>query len=320
MKSDILLELKKAGDFVSGEKLSSGLGITRSAVWKYINALKEDGCEIISVRNKGYKLIGAPDILNKYEIMNGNTSEVVGKKLILMKSVDSTNEEIKRLALKGEPGGTIVAAENQTAGKGRFGRSWASDGGGLFFSVLLRPDLPPCDIASITLAAGLAVCLAVREYTKTDARIKWPNDVIIGKKKICGILTEMSAQSDCIDHVAVGIGINVNNPCFPDEISEKATSLFKKKKKMINRNEFFGVVIKYLDDILKSFFVSLSVDDIKLFKELCATIGREVTVKRTAGDIHGKAVDITASGELIVEDNGKNIIVNSGEVTVQGIY
>jgi len=320
MKSEILSELKKADGFISGEKLSSMLGITRSAVWKYVNALKEEGCDIISVRNKGYKLVSAPDMLNEYEIMNGNITEVVGKRLVILKSVDSTNEEVKRLASKGEPGGTIVAAEKQTAGKGRFGRSWNSDDGGLFFSVLLRPELPPGDISSITLAAGFAVCLAVREYTKTDARIKWPNDVIIGKKKICGILTEMTAQSDRIDHVAIGIGINVNNSYFPDEISDKATSLFIETGTRINRNEFFGVVIKYLDAILKNFFISLSVDDMKLFKELCATVGREVTVKRVTGDVHGKAVDITPSGELIVYDGYKNIVVNSGEVTVQGIY
>lgn len=320
MKSEILLALKKADDFVSGEKLSSMLGVTRSAVWKYVNALKEDGCDIISVRNKGYKLVSAPDMLNEYEILNGNIYDVAGKKLIVMDSVDSTNEEIKRLASKGEPAGTVVAAEKQTAGKGRFGRSWDSDDGGLFFSLLLRPELPPGDISSITLAAGFAVCLAVREYTKTDARIKWPNDVIIDKKKICGILTEMTAQSDRIDHVSIGIGINVNNPHFPDEISGKATSLFIETGKKINRNEFFGVVIKYLDDILKKFFISLSVDDMNMFKELCVTIGREVTIKRINGDIQGKAVDITAGGELVVYDGNKNIVVNSGEVTVQGIY
>ena len=184
MKSDILLELKKAGDFVSGEKLSSGLGITRSAVWKYINALKEDGCEIISVRNKGYKLIGAPDILNKYEIMNGNTSEVVGKKLILMKSVDSTNEEIKRLALKGEPGGTIVAAENQTAGKGRFGRSWASDGGGLFFSEEngIYQSSPIASTSTELIFKG--------KYTEREGEkvgVKWRGLRLINRK-FCGLM------------------------------------------------------------------------------------------------------------------------------------
>lgn len=321
MKSKILLKLKKADGYISGEQLSAELGVTRSAVWKNINALKADGYQIDSVRNRGYRLLSVPDLLDPDEILKDAKTELIGKKLFILDFVDSTNEEIKRLAAKGEESGAIVAAENQTAGKGRFGRAWASGSGGLYFTILLRPELPPNDISSITLAAGYAVCLAVREYTGLDAMIKWPNDVIVGNKKICGILTEMAAQSDRIDYVAIGIGININHGSFPDEILNKATSLFLETGIKLDRNKFFGVVIEYLDNVLRRFLVSLSTEDIKMFRKMCATIGRNVTVTKNGEVICGVASDITMSGELVVKkDNGEEIIVNSGEVTVQGIY
>lgn len=321
MKSKILLCLKKADGYVSGEQLSSQLGITRSAVWKYINALKNEGCMIDSVRNRGYRLVEMPDLLNEREIMEGLKTEVAGKRLVILDSVDSTNEEIKRMAAKGEPGGTIVAAERQTRGKGRFGRSWDSGSGGLYFTLILRPELPPNDISSITLAAGYAVCLAVREYYDVDARIKWPNDVIVGSRKICGILTEMAAQSDCIDYVAIGIGINLNHESFPPDVSGKASSLRIITGKKTDRNDFFRTLIMSLDRVLSRFLVSLSVDDTLRFREICATIGRRVTVQRGKDSFSGIAEDISPGGELIVKkDNGEMISVNSGEVTVQGIY
>ncbi len=321
VKSKILLQLKKADGYISGEQLSSALGVTRSAVWKNIKALKADGYEIDSVRNRGYRLLSIPDLLNKDEIMNNTKTGLVGKRLVVLDSVDSTNEEIKRLAAKGEESGTIVAAERQTAGKGRFGRVWTSENGGLYFTLLLRPELPPNDISSITLAAGYAVCLAVREYTGLEAMIKWPNDIIIGSKKICGILTEMAAQSDRIDYVAIGIGININHESFPDEIAHKATSLFLETGSKLDRNKFFSIVIECLDRVLEKFLVSLSTEDIKLFKKMCATLDRRVTIRKNGADISGIASDITTSGELIVtKEDGEKITVNSGEVTVQGIY
>ena len=321
VKYKVLSALKSAEGYVSGEQLSNTLGVTRSAVWKAVNALKAEGYVVDSVRNKGYRLLASPDKLDHEEIVKGLQPRVVGKKVILLDTVDSTNQEVKRLARQGEAGGTVVAAEHQTAGKGRFGRSWGSGSGGLFFTLLLRPELPPSDIASITLAAGYAVCLAVRDYTGVDARIKWPNDVIVGSKKICGILTEMAAQSDRIDYVAIGIGINVNDREFPEELRQKATSLRLETGKELDRSRFFGAVLSCLDEVLSRFLVSLSIDDLNSFKSLCATLGRRVTVERSDGQLCGVATDVTAGGELIVTgDDGTRMTVGSGEVTVQGIY
>ena len=322
MKEKIVSLLQGTNGYVSGEKLSEELGITRSAVWKHINSLKEEGYEIDSVRNKGYMLNSVPDQLNEEKIRSRLSVSNIGKKLVTLKTVDSTNEEAKRLAREGAQHGLIVAADRQTSGKGRFSRKWCSGpDGGLYFSVLLKPDLPPSDIASITLSAGYAVCLAVREFTGLDANIKWPNDIILGNKKLCGILTEMAAQSDRIDYVIIGIGINVNNSVFPEEIANKAVSLRIASGHTIDRSEFFACVINKLDRVIGDFLISLSIDDIAHFKSICATMNRTVTIVRSGQEITGTACDVSPTGELIVRlDSGKEITVNSGEVTVQGIY
>ena len=322
MKSRIVSVLKENDGYISGEKLSEELGITRSAVWKHIEGLRQDGYEIESATNKGYRLISAPDLLNADVISHGLSDSLVGNSVVILRTVDSTNEEIKRLARKGAKEGIVAAAEKQTAGRGRFGREWSSENdGGLYFSFLLKPELPPADIASITLAAGYAVCLAIRDYTGLDARIKWPNDIIIGSRKLCGILTEMAAQSDRIDYVIPGIGINVNNRSFPKEIASKATSIYMETGKLTDRSKLLSEVLKKLSEVLTRFFVSLSLDDIEHFRSICATIGREVTVMRSSQSITGTAYGITAEGELIIRTaNGTELTVSSGEVTVQGIY
>lgn len=321
MKDRILTVLRGSSDFVSGEELSRELGVTRSAVWKSIKNLRSEGYIIDSQTNKGYRLSSCPDFLDAREITRGLEVSIAGTEVEVLREVDSTNSEAKRKAAQEAKSGLVIAADKQTAGKGRFGRSWDSGNGGLFFSLLIRPELPPGDIASITLAAGYAVCLAVRELTGLDAMIKWPNDIIIGRHKLCGILTEMSAQSDRLDYVVIGIGINVNVEKFPDELSEKATSLLIETGKRFDRNELLRRVITHLDRVLESFLFSVSLDDARDFKRLCATIGRHVSAQRGAEKLEGEAVDITASGELVVRsEDGREYCINSGEVAVQGIY
>lgn len=321
MKDRVIEILSESDGYVSGEEISRILGVSRTAVWKNINSLREEGYVIDSVTNKGYMLRECPDLLDAEKLRKNLGVDVVGTEIEVLKCVDSTNDEVKRRASDGGANGLIIAAEEQTGGKGRLGRSWSSDSGGLFFSILLRPELPPSDIASITLAAGYAVCLAIRRYTGLDARIKWPNDIVIGNKKAVGILTEMAAQSDMLDFVSIGIGINVNTEAFPEEIKDKATSLFIETGKKTDRNGFFREVIYYLDAVLCSFMVSLYIDDMENFKRLCVTLGKNVSVTRNGTEIRGTATDITATGELVVRDSeGHEYHINSGEVAVQGIY
>lgn len=316
-----VLNLLKEGEYISGEKLSEILGVSRTAVWKAINTLRKEGYEIDSVTKRGYKLMKKPNVINAADIAEGLDLKVIGTEIVTLKTVDSTNEEIKRRAQKNAESGLVVIACNQTAGKGRLGRSWFSSDGGVYFSVLLRPELPPNDISGITLAAGLGVCIAIRKFTGLNAMIKWPNDVIIGNKKVCGILTEMTAQTDMVDFVVVGIGINVLNDSFPEEISNKVTSLKMETEEQINLSQLMREIISVLDRIFTSYLLGISQEDMKLYKSMCATIGREVSLIRGGEKMSGKAIDITADGELVVRlKDGKRITVNSGEVTVQGIY
>ncbi len=321
MKDKILAALKESGDYISGEKLSEKIGVSRTTVWNHIKQLRSEGYIIDSVTNKGYRLTSSPDRLN-CALINGNyTPGLIGTRIGILFETDSTNEELKRRAALGEKSGLVLAAEKQTGGKGRLGRKWESDQGGLYFSFLLRTELPPADVTGITLAAGYAVCLAIREYTGLDARIKWPNDIIIGSRKICGILTEMSAQTDSTEYIICGIGINANNRDFPEEIRGKCTSILTETGEMTDRSRLLGCVIEKLDKVLSSFIVSLSVEDMASFRELCATLGRKVTFTRAKTVIEATAVDIGSDGELIARDqSGKEYSINSGEVTVQGIY
>lgn len=321
MKDRILSELEKADGYVSGEQLSKLLGVSRTAVWKNIKQLKEDGCKINSVTNKGYMLCEKPDLLDAGKISSRLCTSVVGTKIEVLKVVDSTNEEVKRRAAVGAASGLLIAADRQTGGKGRLGRVWESDTGGVYFTLLLRPDLPPNDISGVTLAMGYGVCTAIRKYTDLDAKIKWPNDIIIGNKKVCGILTEMAAQTDRVDYIAVGIGINVNHSSFPDEISHKATSLYIETGHKIDRNEFLACVISELDKAAARFIVGFTKEETDYFKSLCATLGRNVKAVKNGKEIEGIATDVLYGGELQIRlESGEYVSINSGEVVVQGIY
>lgn len=322
MKDDILQVLKDAGDFVSGQELSRRLGVSRNAVWKHIRALREEGYAIDSVTNRGYRLKNIPDILNEAEIKDGLKTFKLGCSILSLDTVDSTNEEIKRQARKGAEHGLVCVAETQSAGKGRLGRKWSSTpGAGIFMSVLLRPDIPPLEVSGITLAAGLAVCKAVQKTTGCDAKIKWPNDVVIGRKKICGILTEMSAESDRVEFVVVGIGVNVNTDAFPEEISHKATSLKIETGKQIDRRALLREILLQLEIYTDEFLLNTCGSITGEYKENCVTIGREVSVARGGEQMTGMAVDITLGGSLVVKrQDGTLTEIGSGEVAVQGIY
>ena len=314
MKEEILNVLKQKNGFVSGQELADIFNVSRTAVWKAITALKKEGYVIESVSRRGYKLDKENDILNERELE-------FYENIYFSDEMDSTNDTAKKLALDGCPEYTVVVCNQQKNGKGRLGRKWSSPYGvNIYMSMVLFFDADISKVPQTTLVMGIAAAKTIRDITGLDAKIKWPNDIIIGRKKLCGILTEMSAQSDRIDFIAIGIGINVNHTFFPEEIKSKATSLYLETGERIDRNSFMRCVIKKLDTVLSSFFVSVSLDDEKLFEGLCATIGRSVTVQRNGEELSGIAEGITGSGELIINSDGKKTVIGSGEVTVQGIY
>lgn len=322
MHEKIVELLSQTEDYISGQELSTQLGVSRQAVWKAINTLKSQGYVFDSITRKGYKLVAYPEHLNTYAVKSHLNTNLIGKNLIVLDSVTSTNDYLKTLGAEGCESGTLVAAREQTKGKGRLGRVWQTKkDDGIAFSFLLRPDLAPNEITGITPLAGLAVCKAIRDYTGIDCKIKWPNDIITGHKKLVGILTELSAEFSAVEYTITGIGINVEHTQFPQEIAHKATSIFLETGKHIDRNEFLAVVIEYLERKLLTNDLRLTEKALEEYTSLCATIGRNVSFFRNSQQMNGVAEKIDNNGELVVKlEDGTLHTVNSGEVTVQGIY
>lgn len=317
-----ILEYLRRGGYVSGQEISNHLNISRNGVSKWIKILREKGYEINSVTNKGYLLISEPDELSAEKIAGLLKTTYIGYPTKVMDCVDSTNEEVKRAARGGGQQGLLLVAKKQTGGKGRLGRVWISpEGTSIYMSVLLTPELSPTQLPCITLVFGLAICRAIRDIAECEALIKWPNDIIIGNKKLCGILAEMTVEDNLVSYATVGVGINVNNRGFSDEISHKATSLYLEKSISFDRNEIIAVLCGYIEQVYDEFIVS-GFDSLKdEYVNLCATIGRDVSAQRAGGEICGKAVDVADDGSLIVElDSGDRVSISTGEVAVQGIY
>lgn len=322
MQNKILEILINADDYVSGQDISNRLGVSRQSISKSVKALKDKGYIINSVTNKGYLLVSAPNYLNEQSIKKYLRTAVIGKNLVVLDTVGSTNDYLKSEGNNGCANGTVVAAREQTKGKGRLGRSWqANKDDCVMFSFLLRPNIAPQEVSGITPLAGLAVCKAIRAYTGLDCKIKWPNDIIVGSKKLVGILTEMSAEFDGVEYIVTGIGINAEHTCFPEEIAHKATSIFLETGVHIDKNEFLACVINQLEDEFVKNDMRLSETAIKEYTALCATIGRNVSFTRYGQSFSGTATGVDRQGELIVRlSDGRECIVNSGEVVVQGIY
>jgi len=331
MKDRVLQELKENTiGFVSGASLSEILQVSRTAVWKCILELKKEGYIIESSPKKGYKFICAPDILNLSELTYKLNTNKMGNNIQYLDIVDSTNTYAKKLALDGCAEGTVVVAERQTSGKGRMGRTWnLANNSGVWMSIVLRPDILPEQVQTITFAASVAVVKAIESVAGVKCGIKWPNDVILDGKKVCGILTEMSSETDRINFIVVGIGINVNHDedDFTGELKDKATSLKAsiKKKNMtkntlnLNRSELIKQVLFEIEKVyenISSSKVSEIVDEWKIYS---VTLGNEVKILFRGIEYKGFAKDITKDGRLIVEcDDGVSREILSGEISLRG--
>ena len=315
MKNKIISILRSENDYISGERISKKLGISRTAVWKHIKNLKNNGYEIISFTKKGYKLISEPDNISPNKIKAYLNTSFVAQNIIYNDEVLSTNDEAKKNA--DMPDGSLFIADVQTAGKGRLGRSWVSPRGtGIWMSLLLKPDIPLSDISQLTLIAGIAVSRAIGDSTM----IKWPNDIVIGTKKVCGILTEMSAETDKINYVVCGIGINVNTHDFPAELMDKASSILIETEQNTDRCYLIARVMNEFEPLYKKFITdgfSPFRDD---YKKSCITLGRDIKVSYHGKELIGNAVDIDNNGGLIIDTGSKKVTVTSGEVSVRGIY
>lgn len=321
MKKDILkLLLEHQGSYISGEDISVILGVSRTAVWKQINNLKEEGYVIESAHSQGYQLIEKPDIISAEELkilLNGTFT----KEINIFKELSSTNDFAKTRANEGSPEATLVVAEKQSSGRGRMGRPWvAPAGSGIWLSLVLRPAIMPAQAAQLTFVSAVAVCQAVREFTGLKATIKWPNDLMLEDKKICGILTELSAEIDRINHVVVGIGLNVNQKKedFSSDIRDKATSLFLASGRRYRRLDLLVNILKIYDDIYHKYQKQGFSYILEKWRELNSTLGYDVNVISQEETYHGQAVDIDEEGQLVVKTSyGELRYVMVGDISIR---
>ncbi len=345
MKDKIRTILKERNGFVSGQELSEGLGVSRTAVWKVIRQLEEEGYVFEAVRNKGYRLVTEPDLLTKAAISERLSTEWAGQEVCSFDEIDSTNNEAKRQAEIGAPHGLLVISEVQTAGRGRMGRPWSSPAGsGIWMSLLLRPSLAPIQASGLTLVMALAIREAIVTLTGAECRIKWPNDIVADGKKVCGILTEMSAEPDRINHVVIGVGINVTDDSFPEEIRDRAISIWQVCGQKIQRAELVAEILKTFErfyehgqkiqraelvaEILKTFerFYEQYLQSgdmstlLDAYNAALINCGQTVRVLDPKGEYEAVARGIIPSGALIVEKDGQTREIISGEVSVRGVY
>jgi BirA family biotin operon repressor/biotin-[acetyl-CoA-carboxylase] ligase len=323
MKAEILKMLRETDSYVSGQELCNKFGVSRTAVWKAINQLKENGYEIEAVQNKGYHLLSAPDVMDVTELESIHSTEWAGCELYYYDSIDSTNTKAKELAEDGHPSGTLVVADQQTAGKGRRGRSWESPmGTGIFMTLMLKPEINPNNASMLTLVAAMATTRAIRRVTGVPAMIKWPNDIVMNGKKVCGILTEMSAQFNYINHIVIGIGINVHNEEFPEEIKETASSLFLESGQHIHRASLIEAFLEEFEDVYAEYLKTEDMEGLqKEYDTMLVNRGRQVRVLDPKEPFEGVALGITSTGELRVrKEDGTIAEVHSGEVSVRGLY
>jgi len=319
MAKDILKFLREK-EYVSGEVLAKKLDISRVAVWKQIQKLKDMEYKITSDQNLGYCLISRPDLLIPQEVQRGLSTTYIGKKIYYFPELESTNIAAKEKALhraEGMSEGTLIIAERQSAGKGRLGREWFSPAGGIWLSIILYPQLSPSYISRITLMTAVATVKALENYTLIKPKIKWPNDILINEKKVCGILTEISAELDIINWLVVGIGINVNidHREFPEDIQENTISLKEVSGEEVLRvklaQTFLQEFEKYYDKLKRKEFPSI----LKEWKLYSHTLGKKIRVDMGERIITGEAIDINEEGALILKkEDGELIKIISGTI------
>ena len=289
MKGQILKALRECDDHISGETLSHQLGISRVSVWKHIRSLKKAGY-VLEASRKGYRLVSSPDLLLPCEFPH------LEQRIHYFPQIGSTMDAARELAKKGAPEGTIVIAEVQTRGRGRLTRDWLSPGGGIYFTLILRPRMSPAYAPRINLMAGIAVAVTIRQLFGLKAELKWPNDVLIEGKKVCGILAEMDAETDVVNFVNVGIGINANNSVA--RLEKTATSLKDVLRREISRKDFLRALLVEIEQRLP---LLMKADLLKEWRRLSATLNRKVRVMSLGEEVIGEAVDIDATGALVLK-------------------
>jgi BirA family transcriptional regulator, biotin operon repressor / biotin---[acetyl-CoA-carboxylase] ligase len=317
LKYSILEILKNAKTHKSGEEISRQLGVTRAMIWKSVKALREEGYDIAAVRGKGYYINESADILNKHEIGKG----LFGTDVIYFEELGSTNTYMKELAAGASmPEGTCVVCENQTKGRGRMGRQWFSpDSKNISMSLLLRPDIPPFMAPAFSIFAGVCVYEVLKRYVDENIRIKWPNDILVNNKKVCGILTEMSSEQDKTEYIVIGTGINVRGSTknMPPEIRSAATTLESvvcKSAVKIHRADIIRGILERFELYYPENKKGVTKQIFDKWKCYSDAIGRKIEYYIDKRAINGEIVDIDKSGALLVKSDSGIETVHAGMI------
>jgi len=321
--AQILSALRRAHDgSVSGAELSQQLRISRAAIWARMEELRSLGYDIEASPHQGYRLVNVPDVLHADDLLSFvEQNKVIGRDIRVFQETSSTNDIVEKLARDGVSEGVVVFAESQTRGRGRLGRKWLSPARkGLWFSVLLRPDLRPQAATQLTVAASASLARAIRQCTGLIPEIKWPNDILIRGKKVSGILTELSAELDHIKYVILGIGVdvNLNATDFPAELRKTATSLKIEAGRALPRAELAAAILRELDAdydrIDRRQFSRISEE----WQQLCSTLGRHVSIRLGDRLIHGLAESLDEDGALLLRtEHGHLERIIGGDVTLE---
>jgi BirA family biotin operon repressor/biotin-[acetyl-CoA-carboxylase] ligase len=309
LESEWVLSRLFPGEWVSGQEMAESQGVSRAAVWKQIKMLRARGYEIEASTRRGYRLASRPDLLDPALIRSGLNTTVVGCQIKCFREVDSTNR-VARSTASDCPDGAVFISERQTEGRGRLSRPWQSPPGGVWMSVLLRPDLPLAEAYRINMAASVAVARAVSKLYGLNPRIKWPNDILIGERKMCGILMEIDAEVDRIEYAVVGIGINANVDVSDFPVEWRSTSLLRELGRDVSRVGLIQKILQEMDDILGS----MAFED--LYREWCdlsATLGKMVRVTSGGGDVVGQAIELSSDGALSIATDGTYVRVLAGD-------
>ncbi|OPY89334.1 MAG: Bifunctional ligase/repressor BirA [Syntrophus sp. PtaU1.Bin208] len=321
-KERLLQYLKEEqGQFVSGEKVSARLAISRSAIWKQISRLKEEGYEIESSPRKGYALRRIPDCLLAGEIREGLNSRLIGQGPIFhFQETDNTNNQAKTLAYEGAPDGTLVIAEGQSQGRGRRGRTWFSPSGqGIYATVILRPSLPLSEAPKLTLMTAVATAEAMMNRTGLPIRIKWPNDILVNGRKLAGILTEIGTEMDLLDFAVIGLGLNVNisRESFPPDLRTPATSVLIEKGESYPRIALLQAWLEALDQTYALFCQGNFDRILSRWKILTDIVGSRIAVDLSGRRYTGEVQEVDENGVLILkEPDGTLQRIFSGDVTL----
>lgn len=316
---NIIKILSRADQPISGTELSKQLGVSRNAVWKQIENLRSNGYEIEARQNLGYRLISTPEQLDKVALQAKLETRTLGQKILVYEQVESTNDIAKDQAKQDAAEGLVVIAKEQTIGRGRRGRTWFSHTGGLYFSILLRPKLALSDVSQITLLAGITIVEVLREHYGLPAMLKWPNDVLIDGKKVCGILTELSADPESVQYVVVGIGINSNQSTqdWPEEITNLATSIRINTGKNVSHTQLLYQILTAFEANYNCFIVQ-QYPVIMTAKKYSPLLGQQVQIITQDETYLATAVDLDPSGALIIADqNGKKSTIWAADVSLR---